>query len=149
LKTEQRASHPDWPRFRINSPGALRVPNIPQQFQSFKGPTFHSANWDSSVDLTNKFVAVIGSGASAVQIIPELVPRVKELHCYQRKLAWVMPKTNFQFPPFIKWIFAYTPFTLRLFRWLLFWMMEIFYPALMHGTFRRKIGKIGLNCTYI
>jgi len=46
----------------INGPGALRIPNIPNQFRSFQGPILHSGAWDSSVDLENKIIAVIGSG---------------------------------------------------------------------------------------
>lgn len=127
--------------FRINSPGALRVPNIPENFESFKGPIFHSARWDASIDLEDKVVAVIGSGASAIQIIPKIAPKVKELHCYQRQPGWIFPKINWKFPTFIKWIFAYFPFIMRLFRWSLFWMMEIFYSTLVIGTLARKIGE--------
>ncbi len=50
---------------------------------------FHSAEWDTSVDLTDKRVAVVGTGASAVQIVPSLAKTVKQLYVFQRKPAWV------------------------------------------------------------
>lgn len=59
---------------------------------------FHSAEWDHSVDLTNKRVAVIGTGASAIQIVPEIVKDVAELQLYQRTPAWVMPRPNNPIP---------------------------------------------------
>jgi cyclohexanone monooxygenase len=61
----------------------LRLPNIPEQFQPFKGPIIHSAKWNSC-DLENKKVAVIGSGCSAVQIIPTIETKVKQLLSFQR-----------------------------------------------------------------
>ncbi len=60
----------------------------------FAGPAFHSAQWDHSVDLTGKRVAVIGTGASAIQIVPEIVDDVAELQLYQRTPPWVVPRTN-------------------------------------------------------
>ncbi|ODM89404.1 Baeyer-Villiger monooxygenase [Orchesella cincta] len=68
----------------ISAVGVLRVPNYPAQFENFKGPKLHTANWNSEVNLENKVVAVIGTGASALQVIPEIVDKVKELIVYQR-----------------------------------------------------------------
>lgn len=68
----------------ISAIGALRIPNWPDQFEPFVKPKMHSAQWNSSVQLKNKVVAIVGSGASAVQIIPEIVDKVKNLVVYQR-----------------------------------------------------------------
>lgn len=60
------------------------MPQIPPEFEDFEGPKMHSGNWDDGVELRGKNVAVIGTGASAVQIIPEIVNIVKTLTVYQR-----------------------------------------------------------------
>lgn len=70
-----------------------RIPDVPG-LSTFPGHVFHSARWDHSVDLTDKRVAVIGSGASAVQFLPQVQPEVAELHLYQRTAHWVLPKPN-------------------------------------------------------
>lgn len=68
----------------IGAIGGLRVPSIPEQFSTFKGPVIHSAKWDTGVSLEDKTVAVIGSGCSAVQIIPTIEPKVGRLLSFQR-----------------------------------------------------------------
>lgn len=60
------------------------MPHTPEEFKAFTGTRIHSAEWDTSVKLEDKTVAVIGSGASAVQIIPNIVKKVKKLIVYQR-----------------------------------------------------------------
>ena len=63
----------------------------------FRGPAFHSAQWDHSVDLNGKRVAIIGTGASAIQILPELVrgdAGAAEVQLYQRTPPWVVPRPN-------------------------------------------------------
>jgi cation diffusion facilitator CzcD-associated flavoprotein CzcO len=73
--------------------GALSEPSIPRLpgLESFKGKAFHSATWDHDDDLTGKRVAVIGTGASAIQFVPRIQPQVSELHVYQRTAPWVLP----------------------------------------------------------
>ncbi|MBO0880049.1 MAG: NAD(P)/FAD-dependent oxidoreductase, partial [Mycobacterium sp.] len=68
-------------RFLINATGLLTVPNLPDidGVDSFGGVTMHTARWDHAQDLTGKRVAVIGTGASAIQVIPEIAPIVKQL----------------------------------------------------------------------
>ncbi len=67
------------------------LPDIPG-CESFAGPSFHSARWDHDVELAGKTVAVIGTGASAVQFVPAIAPKVARLHLYQRTPQYVMPK---------------------------------------------------------
>jgi len=62
--------------------------------ERFKGQTFHSAQWDHDVDLRGKRVAVVGSGASAVQFVPEIQPHVQQLDHYQRTAHWVLPRPD-------------------------------------------------------
>ncbi|SFG35459.1 Predicted flavoprotein CzcO associated with the cation diffusion facilitator CzcD [Duganella sp. CF458] len=76
--------------------GLLGRPSIPQfpGAQRFRGQSFHSAQWDHSIDLGGKRVAVIGSGASAVQFVPEIQPLVQQLDHYQRTAHWVLPRPD-------------------------------------------------------
>lgn len=70
--------------------GALHIPLIPdvEGADEFAGAAFHSAQWDHSVDIAGKRVAVIGTGASAIQLVPEIVKDVAELQVYQRTPPW-------------------------------------------------------------
>ncbi|GAA3579855.1 flavin-containing monooxygenase [Marinobacter xestospongiae] len=70
-----------------------RIPAIPG-LESFKGEMFHSARWNHDVDLTGKRVAVIGTGASAIQFVPQIQPQTKELTVFQRTAPWVLPKPD-------------------------------------------------------
>ena len=70
-----------------------RNPDIPG-LDTFAGPLFHSARWDHDVDLTDKRVAVIGTGASAIQVVPAIAERVRELHLFQRTPPWILPRPD-------------------------------------------------------
>ncbi|MGW4644135.1 flavin-containing monooxygenase [Sphaerisporangium sp. NPDC004334] len=76
--------------------GGLHVPSVPEipGRASFAGPAFHSARWDHSVDLTGKRVAVVGTGASSVQFIPQIAPVVENLSVFQRTAPWIQPKPD-------------------------------------------------------
>lgn len=80
----------------ISGTGPLHIPNVPAiaGADSFRGPVFHSAQWDHSVDMTGKRVAVIGTGASAVQFVPRLAEQAAHLDVFQRTPAWVLPKLD-------------------------------------------------------
>jgi cation diffusion facilitator CzcD-associated flavoprotein CzcO len=69
------------------------MPNVPG-IESFEGTSFHSAEWNHAHDLTGERVAVIGTGASAIQFVPEIQPRVGKLHVFQRTAPWVVPHRN-------------------------------------------------------
>ena len=81
-------------RFLISATGALTIPRQPDipGVESFGGVTMHTARWDHSQDLTGKRVAIIGTGASAVQVIAEIAPTVSELTVFQRTPIWCFPK---------------------------------------------------------
>jgi cation diffusion facilitator CzcD-associated flavoprotein CzcO len=80
----------------VTGTGYLSDPSIPEidGLSSFEGAMFHSANWDHDFDLKGKRVAVIGSGASAIQFVPAIQPEVGHLDLYQRTPPWVGPKPN-------------------------------------------------------
>jgi len=77
--------------------GALHVPHYPEipGIERFAGPAFHSATWQSDLDLTGKSVAVVGTGASAIQFIPQIAPRTAKLYVFQRTAPWIVPRLDF------------------------------------------------------
>ena len=83
-------------RVLIAAPGLLSEPSTPALpgIERFEGNAFHTANWDHSDDLTGRRVALIGAGATAVQVVPEIQPRVGRLHLFQRTPPWVIPHTD-------------------------------------------------------
>lgn len=113
-------------QFLISGAGALHIPSVPDLdgLDGFAGAAFHSAQWNHDVDLTGKRVAVVGTGASAIQLVPEIVGLVGELHLYQRTPAWVLPRTNIEFPGAIKRAFAVVPGLRALLRAGLYWGAE-------------------------
>ncbi|NOX95620.1 MAG: NAD(P)/FAD-dependent oxidoreductase [Alphaproteobacteria bacterium] len=110
----------------ISCLGGLHEPNIPEieGRASFQGPMFHTAKWREDVDLTDKRVAIIGSAASALQVIPEIVERVAHLDVYQRTPNWVLPRDSYLYPKWIKWLFAKAPWFARAYRGFYFTMLE-------------------------
>ena len=105
---------------QLNRAAWPRIPGL----DSFQGKLFHSARWDHSYPLEGKKVAVIGTGASAIQFVPEIVPKVKTLSLFQRSAAWVLPKPD---RPFRKWeqsLFRALPVWDRLYRTFIYWKNE-------------------------
>jgi cation diffusion facilitator CzcD-associated flavoprotein CzcO len=92
-------------RFLISASGVLTEPNMPDiaGVDSFDGITMHTARWDHSQDLTGKRVAIIGTGASAVQVIPEIAPMVEQLTVFQRTPIWCFPKFDVPLPSAARW----------------------------------------------
>ncbi|KUH87743.1 MULTISPECIES: NAD(P)/FAD-dependent oxidoreductase [unclassified Mycobacterium] len=93
-------------RFLVNASGVLTVPKLPDidGVDSFGGITMHTARWDHTQDLTGKRVGVIGTGASAIQVIPEIAPIVKELTVFQRTAIWCFPKFDVMLPRWSHWL---------------------------------------------
>jgi cation diffusion facilitator CzcD-associated flavoprotein CzcO len=92
-------------RFLINAAGVLNVPKLPDiaGVDGFAGTTMHTARWDHTQDLTGKRVGVIGTGASAVQLIPAIAPKVEQLTVFQRTPIWCFPKLDVPLPPLSRW----------------------------------------------
>src|SRR3954447_17982866 len=84
----------------ITATGQLSRPSMPSipGLDSFQGTAFHSARWRQDHDLTGREVAVIGTGASAIQFVPEIAPQVGRLHVFQRSAPWVIPKNDREYP---------------------------------------------------
>jgi cation diffusion facilitator CzcD-associated flavoprotein CzcO len=102
----------------ISAVGALCEPNLPdiKGINTFEGEIFHSARWDHDADLTGKAVAVIGTGASAIQIVPSIAPRVAHLDIYQRTAPWVLPRMDRPYTSVERLAFKYVPGVQQLYR---------------------------------
>jgi cyclohexanone monooxygenase len=92
-------------RFLVNASGVLITPKLPDidGVDSFAGLTMHTARWDHGQDLAGKRVAIIGTGASAVQVIPEIAPIVQQLSVFQRTPIWCFPKFDVPLPAPARW----------------------------------------------
>lgn len=99
------------------------VPNIPG-LDEFRGAAFHSARWDHSFDFRGKSVAVMGNGASAIQIVPEIAPVVDKLTLFQRSPSWVDSKPDRPYTREEHRRFRALPLIARYIRWKLFWNGE-------------------------
>nr|WP_246098121.1 NAD(P)/FAD-dependent oxidoreductase [Rhodococcus spelaei] len=113
-------------QYLVSGIGALHVPSVPDLpgIENFGGVAFHSARWNHDYDLAGKKVAVIGTGASAIQFVPEIVDRVGQLQLYQRTPAWVVPRKNFSLPPRAQRVFRRVPLVRRAFRNVIYWISE-------------------------
>ena len=123
----------------VSAVGGLHVPKLPALpgLDRFAGPAFHSARWRHDVDLAGKHVAVIGTGASAIQLVPELAPRVARLTVYQRSPPWVLPRRDAAVSLAARWAYGHIPGLLRLVRAWHYWRAEalalglVYKPKLM------------------
>ncbi len=99
-------------RFVIGATGALTQPKPPDidGLASFAGTTMHTARWDHDIDLSGKRVGIIGTGASAVQVIPAIAEQVAELTVFQRTPIWCLPKPDGALPPAVRWALRRLPF---------------------------------------
>jgi cation diffusion facilitator CzcD-associated flavoprotein CzcO len=104
--------------------------------QSFRGELFHTARWNHDFDLTGKNVAVIGTGASAVQVVPALAPQVARLSVFQRTPAWVVPKPDVRYSERARRFYARFPLALQASRLAKFWMSELFGPVIFLNSDR-------------
>jgi 4-hydroxyacetophenone monooxygenase len=109
----------------ISAVGQLNRPHLPDidGQQDFAGPAFHSSEWDHSVDLRGKHVAMIGAGASGFQIAPAIAGDVDRLTVFQRTAQWMFPNPNYHeaVGPGVQWALRHLPFYGRWYRFLLFW----------------------------
>ncbi len=133
-------------RVVISAVGGLVDPALPdiKGIQSFRGELFHTARWNHDYDLTGKRVAVIGTGASAVQVVPALARQVEQLSVFQRTPAWVVPKPDHRYSERAKQFYARHPLALRASRFLKYALSELFGPMVfLDAPWLSAIGEKG------
>ncbi len=115
----------------VSGSGGLSEPRLPEieGIDDFAGEIFHTARWNHDHDLTGKRVAVIGTGASAIQVVPEIAKQVSHLDVYQRTAPWVMPRKDREYTTVEKLGFRFLPFFQRAYRTGIYWGRETFVPA--------------------
>ncbi|MFF5404097.1 flavin-containing monooxygenase [Streptomyces misionensis] len=111
----------------VSATGPLSDPKTPDipGLDSFPGKVFHSARWDHDYDLRGKRVAMVGTGASAIQIVPAIQSRVGRLTLFQRTPPWVMPRVDRAISPAERWLHRSLPLTTQLRRGLLWGIREL------------------------
>ncbi|MFJ7948097.1 flavin-containing monooxygenase [Streptomyces sp. NPDC096354] len=125
----------------VSATGPLSDPKMPDipGLADFPGKVFHSARWDHDYDLTGKRVAVIGTGASAIQIVPAIQPKAGKLTLFQRTPPWVMPRMDRSISGAERWLHRTLPFTGAARRGLLWGIRE-----LQVGAFTKHPNELGL-----
>lgn len=123
-------------RHVVLATGPLNRPAIPDLpgLDSFTGPSFHSSHWRHDVDLKGKRVAVVGTGASAVQFVPEIAPAAAHVAVFQRTPAWVLPRWDEPYGVIKRWAYRYVPLLQRLSRWRVYWFNEFVGMGFMGST---------------
>jgi cation diffusion facilitator CzcD-associated flavoprotein CzcO len=123
-------------RHVIDGTGGLHVPLIPhfEGADSFRGDSWHSSLWRHDVDLTGKRVAVIGSAASAVQIVPAIAKTAAQVYLFQRTANWIIPRHDRAYHGWEKWVFRHVPLVNKLYRLFLFLRYDwLAYPIVKTG----------------
>jgi cation diffusion facilitator CzcD-associated flavoprotein CzcO len=134
-------------RFVAAACGQLSVPHVPAfaGLSDFAGPAWHSASWDHSVDVRGKRVAVIGSGASAIQIVPALAGVASHLSVFQRTPTWIIPRRDRAYTRLERELFARSDVWRRLYRSYLFWRLESFFLGFSPGPAARSLTRMAMK----
>jgi cyclohexanone monooxygenase len=132
-------------RVVIAGTGPWHQPRIPEVsgLESFPGEIFHSARWNHDYDLAGQRVAVIGTGASAVQFVPAIQPKVGRLHLFQRTAQWVLPKPDHYVPEAERWLLRNVPSAQRALRRAEYAGMEALGVGFRHPWILRQVQRIG------
>src|SRR3712207_785585 len=128
----------------VSAAGALADPAYPDipGLDSFAGTVMHSARWDADHDLTGERVAVIGTGASAIQVVPAIQPIVGSIAVYQRTPAWVVPRTDHPVKPSMRRLYRLVPGLQRAIRAALYLFREFLVIGMAKNRrFLKPVGK--------
>jgi len=127
----------------IHATGVLRLPNIPKEFEEFKGEKWHSARWNHSVDLAGKRVGIVGSSASAAQIVPAIADKVQSLDVYGRSPVYMTPQLNVTYTRVWKFLFQFVPFFHALYRSFWYYFVDstilLYHKLSWYSAFHRAI----------
>jgi cation diffusion facilitator CzcD-associated flavoprotein CzcO len=128
----------------VSGTGQLNRPHVPDLpgLGDFEGTQFHSARWNHRHELAGENVVVVGNGASAIQFIPEIAARVKQLTVLQRSANWVIPRNDFAFSERAKQRFRRYPALLKALRWFVYWQLELrFFGFFRDSWLSRRLEK--------
>lgn len=128
----------------ITACGQLSVPSVPKLdgLDDFAGPAFHTARWRHDVDLTGKRVAVVGTGCSAIQVVPAIQPLAAEIDVYQRSPGWTFPKMDYAYPAWAHTLFERLPPLRRLDRASVFAFHELVAAAMTKQRWLRPLLRV-------
>ena len=147
-EVQEAAWDPALQRWRLTTPsgtviaehlvlgyGPLSVPSIPDLpgLEDFEGTTFHSAQWRSDHDLQGERVAVVGTGSSAIQFVPQIQPDVAHLTLFQRTPPWVLPHRNRRITRGERALYRAVPATQKFVRGLVYWSREAFVTSMLRN----------------
>lgn len=123
-------------RVVVSAMGALSNPSIPkiEGSDSFQGEILHTARWRRDVNLKGKKVAVVGGGASAIQLVPAIAPDVKELTVFQRTPSWIIPKPDYEISEVEKTLYRTLPFVQTMRRNTIYAITEMFGAGIVFNT---------------
>jgi cation diffusion facilitator CzcD-associated flavoprotein CzcO len=133
-------------RFLVAAAGPLSEPKLPDVpgLRDFKGRVFHSASWDHDHDLTGERVAVVGTGASSIQFIPQIQPKVGRLHLFQRTAPWVLPRRDRPLTRIERAVYRRLPAAQRAMRSAIFWARESFAIPILRAGLAKHTRALGL-----
>jgi cation diffusion facilitator CzcD-associated flavoprotein CzcO len=132
-------------RFLVAAAGPLSEPSVPELpgLDTFPGTVFHSARWDHDHDLTGRRVAIVGTGASAIQFAPHVAERAGHLTVFQRTPAWIIPRADRALTEVERWLFRHAPATQRLARTVDYWVREAYVLGLALDTRLLRVAERG------
>lgn len=131
--TEGRRHHFD---VVVSAVGLFTRPLLPDlvQEEPFAGTVMHSARWDHSIPLEGRRIAVLGTGSTASQLLPELAKVAAKVYSVQRSPTWILPKPDRHYTPRERWVFAHVPWAKKLYRARLWLRSESNISVIEHGS---------------
>jgi cation diffusion facilitator CzcD-associated flavoprotein CzcO len=141
----QTSSGPISARVLIAGAGPLHEPKLPQipGLRDFAGTIFHSATWDHEHELDGERVAVIGTGASSIQFVPQIQPKVSKLHLFQRTPPWVMPRRQRPITRLERALYRRFPALQRAMRSAIYWARESFALPMLRVALAPMLRRVG------
>ena len=120
----------------VSAVGLFTQPVLPElvEQEPFTGTVMHSSRWDHSVELTGARVAILGTGSTASQLVPELAKVAGNVYSVQRSPTWILPKPDRPYRRRERWLFAHVPFAKKLYRTRLWLRSEANISVIEHGS---------------
>jgi cation diffusion facilitator CzcD-associated flavoprotein CzcO len=127
----------------VSAVGALSEPSLPEipGLDDFEGTLFHSAQWDHGHDLRGERVAVVGTGASAIQFVPRIQPEVSRLHVFQRTPPWIVPQRDRALTKPERRLYRALPAAQLLMRAAIYWGRETFVVGFMRPRHMQRVNE--------